>query len=264
MKRIGLSNLGNQIDGVAMGSPLRPSLVNIFMCALERKFHDNCPYEFKPSLYRHYVDDTFCIFRNRQQVDKFLSYINSFHENITFTSEVGTDNKLPFLDTLVTFGNNNNTFFTDLFRKKTFTGLYYDFGSPAPHSYKANLVRSLIFRAYDICSTYGSFHIELSRIKRLLKGNSFPLPLSDRITRSFLFHIFSSTGKKRIANDDKTILYFSTPFLGPGSLQLKSRISRLIKQCYPGYKLHTVFSTPKRVSRCSPLRTPFLHSYIPM
>ena len=72
--------------------------------------------------------------------------------------------------------------------------------------------------------------------RRLRKGNLFPLPFIDRITSSFLDHIFSSTGKKRVG-DDKPILYFSTLFLGPGCLQLKSRISRLIKQCYPGDKL---------------------------
>ena len=39
--------LYDQIDGVAMGSLLRPSFANIFMCALERKFLYNCPFEFK-------------------------------------------------------------------------------------------------------------------------------------------------------------------------------------------------------------------------
>ena len=96
---------------------------------------------------------------------------------------------LPFLDTLVTF--NNSSFSTDLFRKNTFTGLYYDFGSLSPHSYKVNLVRSLIFRAYNICSTYLSVHNELARIRSFLKGNSFPMPLIDKIIRSFLDHIFS-------------------------------------------------------------------------
>ena len=52
-------------------------------------------------------------------------------------------------------------------------------------------------------------------------------------------------------NDDK---YFSAPFLGPGSLQVKSCIFRLIKQCYPGYKLRTVFSTRKRLSHFFPFK----------
>ena len=94
------------------------------MCAYERKFLDNCPFEFKPILYRRYVDDIFCIFRNRQQVNTFLSYINSCHKNVTFTAEISIDNNLLFLDTLVMC--NNNSFSTDLYRKKTLTGLYYE------------------------------------------------------------------------------------------------------------------------------------------
>ena len=78
------------------------------------------------------------------------------------------------------------------------------------------------------------------------------MPLIDRVIRSFLDHIFSGTDKKHMVKDDKPTLYFSTPFLGPGSLHLKSRISRLIKQCYPGCKLRLVFSTPKRISHFSP------------
>ena len=184
-------------------------------------------------------------FRNRQQVEKFLSYINSCHENINFTAELGYDNKLPFLDTLVTL--NNNSFFTDLIRKKTFTDPYYDFGSLTLHAYKVSLVCSLIFRTYNFCSTHFSFHDELSRIKSFLvvklsriksflvvkaflKENSSPMPLIDRVNRSFLDYAFSGKGEKHIVKDDKPTLYFSTPFLGHGSLHLKSCTSRLIKQ----------------------------------
>ena len=71
----------------------------------------NCSSEFKPIIYRRYVDDT--IFRNRQQVDKVMSDINFCHKNATFTAELGTDNKLPFLDTLVTF--NSTSLSTDVF-----------------------------------------------------------------------------------------------------------------------------------------------------
>ena len=61
--------------------------------------------------------------------------------------------------------------------------------------YIVNLVRLLIFRAYNICSTYFSFHNELSYSKSFLKGNSFPMPLIDRVTRSFLDHTSAGTGK---------------------------------------------------------------------
>ena len=40
-----------QVDGVAMGSSLGPSLANVFL------FHHDCPEKFKPVLYKRYVDD---------------------------------------------------------------------------------------------------------------------------------------------------------------------------------------------------------------
>jgi hypothetical protein len=41
-----------QIDGVAMGSPLGPLFANIFMSFHEKSWLYNCPSIFKPILYR--------------------------------------------------------------------------------------------------------------------------------------------------------------------------------------------------------------------
>ena len=53
--------LYTQCDGVAMGSPLGPLLANVFICNFERKMLDECPNDFKPLVYRRYVDDTFSV-----------------------------------------------------------------------------------------------------------------------------------------------------------------------------------------------------------
>ena len=143
--------LYDQLDGVAMASPLGPSMANIFMCALEQKYLNGCPLEFKPVLYRRYVDDTYCLIRHREHVDKFLEHINKFHPNIRFTVEVEEDNNLSFLDVLVT--HEQGGFSTSLYRKKTFTVLYTDYASLAPDRYKINLVRILVFSAFHICSS---------------------------------------------------------------------------------------------------------------
>ena len=42
-----------------MGSPLGPTLANIFLCFHEQIWLDNCPFEFKPVIYSRFVDDTF-------------------------------------------------------------------------------------------------------------------------------------------------------------------------------------------------------------
>ena len=91
------------------------------MCALEKNFLCNCPPDFKPSLYRRYVDDTFCIFENNYQVQRFVQYVNRQHPNILFTHESEDRNSLSLLDILVT--NSDNGFSTNLSRRNTFTGL---------------------------------------------------------------------------------------------------------------------------------------------
>ena len=113
--------LYDHIDGIAMGSPLGPSMPNICMCSLEQKYLNGCPSEFKPVLYRRYVDDTFCLFKHRDHIDKFLEYINNFHSNITFTVDIEEETKPPLLDVLVTCDETGCS--TSLYHTTTFTGL---------------------------------------------------------------------------------------------------------------------------------------------
>ena len=52
-----------QVDGVAMGSPLRPILTHIFVWYYEAKV-DQASW---PLLYNRFVDDTFVIFNSREE-----------------------------------------------------------------------------------------------------------------------------------------------------------------------------------------------------
>ena len=112
------NQLYQQIDGVAMGSPLGPTLANLFLCHHETKWLTNCPLEFKPALYRRYIDDTFLLFKDASHIDKFLNYLNAQHSSIQFTSEIETNSMLNFLD--ITIAKINNSFETSVFRKKNF------------------------------------------------------------------------------------------------------------------------------------------------
>ena len=49
------------IDGVGMENLLGPTFANLFLCFHENNWLQNCPFQFKPKLYRMYVDDTFLL-----------------------------------------------------------------------------------------------------------------------------------------------------------------------------------------------------------
>ena len=114
-----INNYYKQTDGLAMGSPLSATLANIFLCHHERKWINECLVDFKPTYYKTYVDDTFAIFENQDQANKFLDYMNKQLQKIKFTIE--TEHKIPFLALLIrkTSGNLD----LSIYRKPTHSGL---------------------------------------------------------------------------------------------------------------------------------------------
>ena len=158
-----------QIDGVAMGSPLGPTLANIFMCFNEKMWLDNCPIEFKPVYYKRYVDDIFLLFKAPEHLEIFKNYMNTGHANITFTSEKETENKMPFLDFL--FTREGNKFASSVYRKPTFTGVYTNFKSFLPLKYKVGLIHTLLYRIYNICSSFEHIVKEINNLKIIMRKN---------------------------------------------------------------------------------------------
>ena len=65
-----------QVDGVAMGSPLGPTLVNAFLVHFEQNWLQNCPSDFKPHYYRCYVDDIFVLFTSPKHLEVFRNFLN--------------------------------------------------------------------------------------------------------------------------------------------------------------------------------------------
>ena len=184
-----------QIEGAAMGSPLSASLANVFLAYQEKRWLNDCPPEFRPLMYRRYVDDTFVIFRSPDHIPHFLKYLNSQHENIQFKSESESNNKLPFLDILIE--KHNGSFQTSTYRKPTYTGLTTKFTSFIPNSYKRNLIYTLLNRAYKICSNYHLLHKEIQFIKNTLLNNEFTSNFVDKYIGKQLSRLLEQPSPKK-------------------------------------------------------------------
>ena len=138
-----------QHDGVAMGSPLGPTFANIFLWVHEILWLEKYPSEFRPVIYKRYVDDTFLLFQNINQIEKFKYYLNLQHANIKFTSEIEIDIKIV---------RYNNKFTTSFYHKPTFSGAFTNFENFIPNSYKYALSFTLLHRAFKVCSNFELFH----------------------------------------------------------------------------------------------------------
>ena len=239
--------LYDQVDGVAMGSPLGPTLANVFMCFLEDKYLSECPSQLKPVLYHRYVDDTFCLFKEKNDIYLFLDHINSYPSSIRFTVEIEENSSLPFLDILV-YKEGIHFSTGGLFRKQTFTGLYTAFASLSPTTYKINLVRILVFCAFHICSSFVNFHKEIAKIKQILLANCFPGSFIDKVIFNFLNLQYILHTKPKDKVEGKSRITCCLSFLGNRSFRIRNNINKLIKDHYRDIQVQFIFKSTKRVS----------------
>ena len=59
-----------------MISPLSHTLAKSFLCHYEKESLDNCPIQFKPMIYKKYVDDIFVLFSSKEHLQLFVDYMN--------------------------------------------------------------------------------------------------------------------------------------------------------------------------------------------
>ena len=172
--------------GLSMGSPLVPVLANLFMGYHEKKWLQEFD-KGKGHMYKCYVDDIFYMFGNEKDAENFFEFLNCHHKNMKFTLEKESNNFLSFLDILIK--NEVNRFSTSVYRKKTSIGLFTQFHSFTPMTYKIGLIRCLIHRAFKISSPYIILHNELGRIK-ILQKNMYPKSVIHNICYNMILIIF--------------------------------------------------------------------------
>ena len=234
-------NLYEQLDGVAMGSPLGPLMANTFMCHIEEQLDEQ---GLIPSYYRRYVDDTLVIMPDVKAAENFLTTLNYSHSDLKFTMELAVDNKISFLGMDII--KNGNKLDTSVYRKPTNTGLLLHFDSHVDKQYKSCLIKTMIYRGYRLSSTVEAFNSECVKLRNIFSKLGYSNNLIELCFSSFFDNIHKKSNDDNIHRESKgdngvRIVRFSLPFKNQSSAnmvkeQLKSLSSGIGIEIQPVFR----------------------------
>jgi hypothetical protein len=184
--------------GLSMGSKLSPYLANIFMSEFEEKLKGH---KMFPRLWFRYVDDIFSIVKERY-IGKVLELINEQHQTIKFTVEIENDGDLPFLDILISRGDNNTIEFS-IYRKPTHTDRYITSDSHHCGGHKQAAFHSMVHRMFTTPMRAEKLEEEKAYIYEVGRLNGYP--------KEFVGKIIKKHGNKKRINEATSLEPINDP-----------------------------------------------------
>ena len=100
---------------------------------------------------------------------------------------------IPFLDVLI--DNSQNILKTSTYHKSAYSSLLLNYTSFTPCFCKIGLIKCQIDRTYKINNIWQGFHDDVSKIKDVLKRNSCPPFILDRIIKAYINKFIIRTKK---------------------------------------------------------------------
>ena len=103
---------------------------------------------------------------------------------LKFTFEVEAKKKLPFSDS--TIMKTSHRLLTVIHIKETNTDECLNYNSFVRHRYKTGVIKTMLNRAYKVCSNWDMMHKEIIMLKQMFTNNNYPMSLLDREVNKFL------------------------------------------------------------------------------
>ena len=215
-----------QIDGLAMGSPVSSVVADIFMEEFETKAFS--AYNNTPRLWRRFVDDVLAIVK-RSSARELLAYLNDQHVRIQFTMEEEMNGSLPFMD--VKFNREvHGGLETEVYQKPTHTNRYIQFDSHQPMQVKSSVVRCLTNRALVISSSGEKRSKELNKIKKVMANNGYPRKFVSRaMAKQIKQYELPDTDRKRSETGGEVLA--SIPFVDGISQEVRRIVREAGVKC---------------------------------
>ena len=131
-------------------------------------------------------DDIFFVWKldKNTSLEEFKEYLNSLEPRIQFTSEIEENRILNFAD--LSIKRLDDRFIMKVYRKESHTNKYINWRSNVPRSYITGAMKSLIHRAYDLCTLQEDRKDELEFLKDTFIANDCPVTVVDEVFKNYI------------------------------------------------------------------------------
>ena len=135
---------------------------------------------------------------------------------------------------------------TFIFHKATFSGVFTNYDSFIPDTYKIGLVHTLLFRFFKICSSMENFHIEVELQRSIFKCNNYTVNIIDQCIKKFFDKLYDP--KHIVPTVPKEELLVVLAYLGTFSLNLRKRLYKSVSKSFPQCNIKVIFQSKNRLS----------------
>ena len=155
--------------------------------------------------------------------------------------------KLCFFWISVLIKRVNGNFETSVYRKPTIT-VFLQILKVFYRLFTKGFIFSLLFRYFNICSSYQFFHAELEKFKKLLLQNGYPKFFIDRCVKTFLDKMISPPLKVQTPTVSKLLIPIVLPCTGNHANQIRQQLHKLFSSVFPQVQLRVIFKPICRLS----------------
>ena len=141
---------------------------------------------------------------------------------------------LPFQD--IQISRENQKLVTSVYQKPTFIGIFTNLESFISKSHICNLIDSLLYRGFSLCSNMKKFPQET--LNSIFKSNGYPLKLHQLINKKKLDQLFA---KNKMNLTVPKLICMRVAQQGKPSLDLRASLRCTIEKNKPFFKLYVVF-----------------------
>ena len=149
---------------------------------------------------------------------------------------------MSFLD--VNIIPEKDKFTYSVYLKPTFSEIYTHFDSFLSSSNKIGLLHTL-YRCFWICSDWTKFLLELVKLIDVFKNNGYPENFINNWFKVFLDNKYRV--REKVITVPKKTLFLVLPYLGPLSLQTRTKLRKSLKGILNCCKLQIVFKSQNKL-----------------